>query len=602
MPEDTSHEEFYANGINGSTGGYGFTPITNAEFGDILSKEKYPDNKAALKHRNENSALMLKILKDRLAAREEELKQTQDEAQIKQITEEIEEIKREIQARETLGVVEGVDATDLGQAGWGMIFPAKADPARKDAIIEAMSNLIRRREDQAGDLFECFEGKDGYRPEEGYMEFLARHGGSVTGPVDPKQGVPYYLLIVGSPAEIPYEFQYQLDVQYGVGRIDFGDDLESYERYARSVVMADKGDVKLPRKASFFGVANRSDETTQKSAEHLIAPLHKRFSADQDYANWEFEHISPGERTKKDGLKALLESEGRPTLLFTASHGVEFSKDEDAQRHRWHQGALLCQDWPGSIRWRKPIPQDFYFAGDDLEASTNLLGMMAFLFACYGAGTPLHDEFARVQGSPRQIADQPFVAELPRQMLSHGALAAVGHVERAWGHSFYWPGAGEQLGAFESTLARLFQGERIGWAMEYFNERCAELATALVPALDKIDAGYKGFEPDYLPGLWTGYNDARNYIVLGDPAVRLPLADTPEEVRKVLPTIEVRPPAEPATVAEPGEAEAEDRLSKPLASLSDEDWQATPPAVQQALSQSLALIKKLKARLGEWEK
>jgi hypothetical protein len=500
-------EELYFNGINGESGEYDIPPLTGEEFARLIQGEPAAENLQELRYRYQQ----------RVSAH--------------------------------LGIVEGVNPDHLDQAGWGIIFTNESDPL----ILEALDPLLKLRRSQAGDYFHIYGGpQDGYRPGESKNDFLSRHGVG-PGPANPEK-LPYHLLIVGGPDKIPFAFQTQLDVQYSVGRIYF-DTAQEYANYAASVVAAESPKVRLARKAAFFGVSNPDDAATAASSGGLVQPLMKSLAS--RLPEWEYSSFL-AEQANRNQLEALLGGDPAqtPALLFSASHGMSFPINSPRQLP--HQGALLCQDWPGPNQWKGTIPQDFYFAGDHLRGDVNLLGMVAFFFACYGAGTPQQDQFSKQAFKDRaSIAPYPFLAQLPVKMLGlphGGALAVIGHVERAWGYSFRWTESGQQSESFDSALRALLSGKTIGAAMEYFNERYAEISTLLSDELEEIEFGKK-YDPYNLARMWTANNDARGYAILGDPAVRLPLAAAEEPVlarpEVVVLTTRTEPQSVPAIPAEP---------------------------------------------------
>lgn len=431
-----------------------------------------------------------------------------------------------------------VDPKDLSSAGWGVVFAHDAPPAVRDAL----KPLLDHRKAQAGRVRDTFyreyAGPAGHRPGETKQAFLVRQGVASGMPADPRY-MPYYLLIVGDPERIPYRFQYQLDVEYAVGRVwfegpDDSADLDAFARYAQSIVAAETAGITRPRRATFLGVRNDDDGATRLSAAELVQPLPPELKAGLGPAagSWEF-MVRTGMDATKDQFARLLGGDETPALLFTASHGMGFPSGHARQLP--HQGALLCQDWPGPVKWQREVPDQFYFAADDVPDAANLHGLIAFHFACYGAGTPHLDDFPTgfaAAGQRAGISPRAFVARLPQRMLGHprgGALAVVAHVERAWTTSFIGEGrVGRQLQTFADCLGRLLQGYPVGFAMEAFNVRYAALSELLATELREIEFG--AVRNDWLlAGLWTTNNDARNYAVLGDPAVRLTVNARPAD-------------------------------------------------------------------------
>jgi hypothetical protein len=407
----------------------------------------------------------------------------------------------------------GIDAGDLSSAGWGVVFRQDCDPA----VREALAPLLARRRSQAT----CQDPRR-YRemtcyPGETKRRFLPRHNVG-PGPVDPNK-VPYYLLLVGGPQDIPFELQYELDVQYAVGRLAF-DSAREYADYATGVVDHERAGGRCSRRALLFGVENDGDAATRISVENLVEPLAAKLSGD----GWQIDTVLRGDATR-DRLGKLLCSSERPSLLFTAGHAVLFAAGHARQRDE--QGALVCADWPGPS-WRGPIPPGHLFAAADVTDEADVRGLVSFHFACFSAGTPSRDGFDLGAPAERsEVAPDPFVARLPQRLLAHprgGSLAVVGHVDRAWEHSFLWDAAGSQVGVFASTLKKIMDGAPIGFAMEDFGVRYAELAAELLE-LQWEDAA----APDDAAFVhaWTAFRDARTYAILGDPAVRL----RPEDVR-----------------------------------------------------------------------
>lgn len=411
------------------------------------------------------------------------------------------------------GFVEDIDAGDLSQTGWGIVFPEHGNPE----VEEALASLIQHRQQQAEaenkQRFRLFSGKDGYHKGESAADFLDRCGVS-PGPVDPDQ-VPYYLLLVGDPSAIPIEFQYGLDLLHAVGRLHL-EDPSDYYSYAQAVIAAESGQVRRARTAAFFAPQHPGDQATALSASDLATPLAQ--SVRKRGRGWEASEVTK-EAATKERLKSLIGGNETPAFLFTVTHGLMYKAGSPRQREL--QGALLCQGWQGP---GNPVDYGNVFSATDLTDGADVFGMVAFHLACFSAGTPTLVDYP-IEGRDGRVplATEGFLSRLSQRLLAHprgSALAVIGHMERAFGWSYSWVGQGHGFAAFDAAVRRLLTGSTVGHAMEHFHNTYAVLSAALREELSRPEGG----SDHTLARLWTAMHDARNYVLLGDPAVHLAVA------------------------------------------------------------------------------
>lgn len=399
---------------------------------------------------------------------------------------------------------------DLSEAGWAVIFHADADPR----VATALRPLLDHRSTRAGSKrkarYREFIGPDAFRPGESMVRFMRRHGVSL-GLGASSDEMPRYILLVGSPEEIPFLFQYQLTLHHAVGRLTF-DTPEEYAAYARSVVESETADPPVSRRLAFF--APTQDSVTFTSTQHFVTPAATRLT--QDRPEWAIDRVL-GEDATRARLQDLLRASTPPAVLFFAGHCANFPAGH-VQQDR-DTGALVCQDWPG----RGPISPDHCLAATDLRGDERVRGAIVFLWSSFSAGSPRTEEFLRrrnvdetMKPEAKTLAPRAFVARLPMRLLAHpggGALAVVGHVERHW----FTPRLQNDTRTWGTLLDRVLQGATIGAAMRRISTQYAELSF-MARAEEE-----SGSDESAVHSLQISAINARNYIILGDPAVRLKL-------------------------------------------------------------------------------
>lgn len=411
----------------------------------------------------------------------------------------------------------------LDKQRWGVVAPLGD---KGDKLLKRIAPLVQWREKMQGAparVYRAQVGQDLVTSKQWKQREFRKEA------VDESER-PRYLLLLGDMDGLSLELQQVLSTDAFVGRLAFAKE-EDYEAYCTKVLKwetAASQSKALPR--VLFYTARDGTDATDVAYEVLMGPSFETFRERQSKG---FPNVNLREVVDEKGasteewLRYVAQPE--PLLMLSLSHGLG-SGWESPKQQRELQGALV-------------LPNKRLLKGPDLVSSPFLPGGIWFCLACYSAGTPgkssyepwlrqLQDvdtDAASVvaAGIPQEGA-QPFTAALPQAVLANpeGPLAVIGHVDLAWTSTFSDQG-NLAHSRFVGVLRILADGRRVGSALHallrYFNEELIELVALYKQDEWALTHGRKSsVDPKVRAALWLLCQDLSNYVLLGDPAVRLP--------------------------------------------------------------------------------
>lgn len=347
-----------------------------------------------------------------------------------------------------------------------------------------------------------------------------------------RQDLPRYQLLLGDLHQVPETLQISQATDGFVGRLAF-DAVADYADYCAKILAAEAAPAPGSRQALFHGVADGT-AATEAGIRGLVRPCVALAREMQSREAGLFPATIVASEDAEPDPASFRGAAGAAQVLLSLSHG------EGAPRGGWRS--------PAEQRARQGA-MSFGAEADDLAGAALLRGPIAplglwLMFACFSAGTPSTSKYARwierliaegrAGGRPEQVlqclpgpGEPPFVAAIPKAALRNpqGPLAFIGHVDLAWSYSFREVDGGRprfQPGRFLDTLAAALQGDRVGVAFRHlfrwFEQVNTELTTLDEEAEDQALRRAQ---------LWMLRQDLAGFMLLGDPAARLPAAAKP---------------------------------------------------------------------------
>ncbi|TMQ23408.1 MAG: hypothetical protein E6J91_00025 [Deltaproteobacteria bacterium] len=418
---------------------------------------------------------------------------------------------------------------DLERQRWGVIAPSGDDG---DRLLDAIAPLVEHRRRQSPVTVYRVPARMTRGEAARWKKRVFRSG------ADLDCDLPRYQLIVGDLDQVPLAVQ-QVQASDGfVGRIAF-DDLDGYRAYAAKLVRWEDRPASVTEADAILHAVRDGTRATQLGVQALIAPgqdilRRRRVAGDVRYREL---RVTGSEWPAPDELWAAATSD-RPGVLLSVSHGVGVPRSGDATR----SGAARQRREQGALSFGR----GGMLTGADLAGGGFLPGGVWLAVACFAASTAETSDYRHWLDTLRRAGhvgseighvldtlahERPFVAAVPKAALADpdGPLAFVGHVDLAWAYSFFdlddrpRRRPGRSIGVIQALL----NGHRAGVAVHKLMQWFAEVNTELT-ALDDARARTGGRpldDPERVRRghLWMLRQDLAGYVLLGDPAIRLPI-------------------------------------------------------------------------------
>lgn len=398
------------------------------------------------------------------------------------------------------------------EIGWGLILRDGA------AIPEPLQELLKSR-----------PGSPVLRYVPGIMTHLLNQAADVdipiiSGPAGIKEpsSLPFYLLIYGSPADVPWELQQQLNKKFYVGRLDL--EGQALENYVAALINEWSDSAADIQQAMAWSTVQDSDG---------ITTLMRTAVGEQVVLEWQTDtnQTFHDQIVFLDGAKAPASAAGlidtlqsrHPALIVTTSHGKTWPLSKP-QEMKEQLGLLVDQ------------------SGKEIEPSALLAGWQPdgavwYAHACCSAGsserTQFDDQFSALIPAGSDV-DQilkgvaklgSLTAPLPKALLGakKPLRAFIGHVEPTFDISLRDVGTGQHLtGLLRTALYReIYKSKPVGLAFsgwlssggvfsEPYSQALAEFNKNL-PDARKVLLAYQLLS-----------RDRANTVILGDPTATLP--------------------------------------------------------------------------------